>query len=64
MVMREIEETSYNYSCFRPKKTKKREFKTKRAKKREKKRELRWYEIGIQEQTEINRFGEKTERRI
>jgi len=34
MVMREIEETSYNYSCFRPKKTKKREFKTKRATKK------------------------------
>ena len=64
MVMREIEETSYNYSCFRQKKNKKGSSKQKELQKRENKRELRWYEIGLQEQTEINRFGEKTERRI
>ena len=32
--MREIEETSYNYNCFRQKK---REFKTKRPKKKKRK---------------------------
>ena len=64
MVMRKIEETSFSYSCLRQKnRRKKRECKKKELQKI-KKRRLRWYEIGIQEQTEINRSGEIAERRI
>jgi len=47
MVMREIEETSYNYNCLRQKKKEKKGAEKKDLQKKEKKRGLRWYEIGI-----------------